>query len=256
MSYLRGQIAHVWNLRRDSRRSVRVFWWISLVALIGFLIAPRQIGPFLAGVWILSSMLRGLLASAWSLLNLRDVFAARRTALRWTFWLALFASLIFYAGMQEQRATTHPLPPSVLLLLTCAVFPVFFVMLVLFSLYGAALGAYDFRNQPDLKAAVTLSVTAWWFCTLGALALALLILRSAPLNSLYSSAFVLGSTHYTIWLTRWMRRKGYEPQELAPRLANAILGRLNRRWTFRGKTPPLHLMPGKLSRAFIMPFAN
>ncbi|HLK60804.1 MAG TPA: adenylate/guanylate cyclase domain-containing protein [Chthonomonadaceae bacterium] len=239
MALLRDQITYIWNLRRDPRLWVRFLWWLNLLCMIGLVVKPDRVGPVLAWIWIIICIFRGLLASAWGLLHLRTTLLAQRVALRWAFWLSVLASLWFYTFMQQQDRTSHPWPPSVLLLVTLAVFPAVFTLFLVFSLYGAALGASAYQDKPDVKEAVPLSVTAWWFSVLGALVLTTL-LRSLR-SSLLISAVFLGVNHYTVWLTMWLRGRGYEPQELVPRLVNSVLGHLNLRWKYGGRLRQLDL---------------
>jgi class 3 adenylate cyclase len=233
---MRSLLADLWNLRRSPRRIVRLTWWGALLALLGLIAAPRPTGMVLMAGWVAANLLFGLRVAGWGLFHLRTLLKARDTCLRWAAWLTLLSLLALFSvtetNMMEQAGFS--LPASIAFFVTLGVSPLLFMLMLLCSVFGAAIGAFLRRAHPDREVAAHSGVSAWWLAVF-VVQLAAFALYALP-GSLADLVVLLSAPLLAAGFAALLRRPGWEPRQIAQRLVDGLARRLVWRREVQGRT--------------------
>jgi len=183
--------------------------------------------PVIAGVAVLALFLPGLRLAAvegWTVVNTLAVLATGLWALahprrslreygmiaRWAFWPALLGTLLLRSTLEPFLAemTGQWLPSSIFYAVSLVLFlPLLFVVCLIWTLPGAALGAFLARRDPEPGAATRRAIRWWWLWTA-----IVAILWSAAVHWKVPEEWIRGAVAGipagVVLLELWMRRAG------------------------------------------------
>ncbi|HAB17570.1 MAG TPA: hypothetical protein DCE44_14095, partial [Verrucomicrobiales bacterium] len=160
----RGQAAGVFGRLGSLALHWRRWRVLILLALFG-LPNTRDLAVAVWGAVNLWLLVR---AGFWSLLHLSRIWSERGAIMRWAFWPALLATLLLRSTLEPGLAevTGQWLPSSVFYAVSLILFfPILIVASLLWSLFGAVIGAYGARDAPDSGLA-RWGVRGWWLASL------------------------------------------------------------------------------------------
>jgi class 3 adenylate cyclase len=174
MARVRRLLETIWNLRRHRQRWVRLLWWVCAFLLLRAIIRSEEMSGIAVGFLAIASVGVSTVASLWGLTHPRILFQVRNLALRWSLVLSIVGTLCLVSvmGASFSEATNVAFPTGAIFVFSLLVtLPLFFVLALPVSLFGAAMSAWDSRKQPDLYGAARRGVNAIW-CVIGATLLA------------------------------------------------------------------------------------
>lgn len=163
-----------------------------------------------AGVWTALNALVLVVAGVWALGHPFRWLREGGMTVRWAFWPAVLGTLLLRSTLEPVLAevTGQWLPSSVFYAISVAVFlPLLFAGCLLWTLTGAALGAFLARKDPAPGAATRRAIRWWWLWTAAAgMFWAAGIAWGAPVEWVESA--VAGIPAGVLFMEGWMRRSG------------------------------------------------
>lgn len=194
MAKLRRLFGKIWNLRHHRSRVVRLLWWVSAFLLLRAVFRDPGLSGVTVGLLAIVSVGMSTVASLWGLTHPRILFQVRSLALRWSLVLSIVGTLclvsVLGATFSEQTNLAFP-TGAIFLFSLLVILPLFFVLALPVSLFGAAMSAWDSRKLPDLYGAARRGVNAIW-CIIGVLFLTTQWLRTVHASeTIYAGLYLL-----------------------------------------------------------------
>ncbi len=194
MARLRRFFTQLYNLRSHPNRVVRLIWWTAALLLLRMILISEPLRGTAIAVISIYAMGISTFAALWGLMHPRFILQVRSLALRWSLVLSIVGTLclVSIAGAAFSESTNLAFPTGAIFLFSLLVIlPLFFVLALPVSLYGAALSTWDSRKQPDPSEAARRGVNAiWWAIGTAFLAGQLIGKFHAP-DELYAAVFFI-----------------------------------------------------------------
>lgn len=232
---MRERLIFLWDLRHSPNRTVQRGWYLSVIAVLLFILGlpgPRNTVIMMTGAL---SVLCSVVAAVWGVFHPRSLFPAVRAICRWAAWLTVIAVVGVYAGALQMATNflSVPVPTVSVLSVLLVLLPVLFLLLFSYGCLGAAVSALTVRHWPERSHLTRVGVNTWWLLTLGSLVVILTYsLTSGPDEAAFRP-LVMAPLAALPLLTAFLCAQARNPEREPRRVGERLLQRLSRYLTFR-----------------------
>ncbi len=226
-------IQRMWHMRTSDARSERVLWWSGAAVLIGALLFHSSFEEYFVVTWSIANIGLSFASLGWVCFHPRSLGKSSDSALTWSRWLTLAAAIELFVLSQSSPSRSEN-PPGFVLLMILASVPFLLVGFLIFSMFGACLGAFIRRKSYTCERVAMASVSGWWISA-GLITAVRLTMPRDGIRAEIVSMLAMGMPVFTLIVASLIRRYSSPSSDAPFKLADTLLRPLVIRRSIRGK---------------------